>query len=225
MPGIFALPALLFVFGLPVFITAEYRAGKKVILPLKLVCSLCFCLTGWLGLRLGTAGPVPAYDGLMLAGLLFSLAGDLALVWASLRRAFLGGLAAFLVAQALYTLAFSLANGLSTWDLVVYALLLCIPLAGYRWLDIDLGQMKVPVIAYVLVITAMLTKAISSLYLGGIAGPAAGLVVAGAALFYISDAILALHKFQRSPAACCRAANLVTYYLGQMLLAGSLFYF
>lgn len=224
MPTFFAFPALVFIIALPAFIIAEYRAGWRLIFPLKLVCSLCFVLTGWLASRPAAGGALPLYHGLMLAGLGFSLVGDLALVWAAQRKFFLGGLAAFLVAQVLYTTAFSLANGFSAWDLLVYLALLSIPLAGYRTLDLDLGRMRIPVIAYVLVITAMMAKATSTLYLGGIPAPAAGMVVSGAALFFASDAILALHKFQRRPANWYRAANLVTYYLGQMLLAGSLYF-
>lgn len=225
MPKEFLLPALVFAPALPAFIIAEYRAGRKLVFALKLLCSLCFVLTGWLGMRLGARGPVPAYDGLMLAGLLFSLLGDLALVWSQRRKPFLLGLAAFLIAQVVYTVAFSLANGFSLADLAVFAAALAIPLAGCRFLAIDLGRMKTAVIAYVLVISAMLAKAVSSLYLGGITAPAVGLVVVGAALFFASDAILALHKFQRRPRAWYRAANLLTYYIGQMLLAASLYFF
>jgi len=97
-------------------------------------------------------------------------------------------------------------------------------IAAYRVLDMDLGTMKIPVLAYVLIISFMLTKALSSLYLGGITGPALGLVIGGAVLFFVSDALLALVKFQRKPARYFRAMNLTAYYLGQILLALSLYF-
>lgn len=222
MPGVIAIPALALVLTLPAFITAEYKAGRWLVFPLKLLCSLCFTAAGLLAI---TAKSGTTYGGLIMAGLIFSLVGDLTLVWVNVRRAFLIGLVVFLLAQVLYTIAFIVANGPSLWDLPVYALLIGLILAAYRHLDMDLGRMKIPVLAYVLVISAMLTKAISSLYSGGMISPASWLAVSGAGLFFISDAILALNKFQRKPAGWYRAANLITYYLGQMLIAASVFYY
>jgi uncharacterized membrane protein YhhN len=190
-----------------------------------MICSLCFVATGLIGSANGQPGPVPAYDGLMIAGLVFSLLGDLALVWSGQRRPFILGLICFLVAHLFYTVAFTLANGLSAWDLPVFAVLLGWPLLAYRSLDIDLGKMKLPCLAYLVVISFMLTKALSTLYLGGITGQASWLVMLGALLFYISDAVLALHKFHRHPKAGYRAVNLTTYYVGQMLLALSVYFF
>ena len=61
--------------------------------------------------------------------------------------------------------------------------------------------------------------------MGGITGMALGLVVIGAILFFLSDALLALVKFQRNPARANRAINLTAYYTGQILLALSLYFF
>jgi len=49
-------------------------------------------------------------------------------------------------------------------------------------------------------------------------------VIGGAVLFFVSDALLALVKFQRKPARYFRAMNLTAYYLGQILLALSLYF-
>jgi uncharacterized membrane protein YhhN len=225
MLGIFTFPTLVFAVALPTFLWAEYRAGRRTTLLTKLTCSLCFIVFGILGAAFGRQGPVAAYDGLMLAGLFLSLVGDLALVWGDQRRMFMLGLAAFLTAHLLYTAAFILANGLALWDLPILAALLAFPLTAYRFLDMDCGKMKGAVLAYMVVISVMLTTALSTLYLGGISGPAYWLVPIGAVLFYFSDGILALVKFRRRCSACFRAINLITYYLGQVLLALSLFFF
>jgi uncharacterized membrane protein YhhN len=225
MPGFFAFPAFLMAFTLPVFLRAEYRSGLRPILLLKMVCSLCFLAFGLLGIVYHSwQGPVVAYDWLVLAGLIFSLLGDMALVWGKQRRPFLFGLVLFLVAQVLYSTAFSLVNELSGWDLLVLVVIVAAVLEAYRFLDMDLGQLKIPVLAYVLVISFMMTKALSTLYLRGLTGPAAWLVPVGAALFFASDGFLALFKFQRHPVDAFRGVNLVTYYLGQVLLALTIYF-
>jgi uncharacterized membrane protein YhhN len=170
-------------------------------------------------------GPPTTYDFLILTGLCFSLLGDLALVWKDERRPFMLGLAAFLVAQILYGVAFTLVTGFSGWDLLIFATLFLGPVVAYRFLDMDVGRMKIPVIAYVLVIAFMFAKALSALYLGGIPRPAAWLAIFGAGLFYASDALLALFKFHRRQITAFRVANLTSYYIGQFLLALSIFAF
>jgi len=225
MSGYFAIPLVVILAVMPFYLRAEYRFDRRTYLPLKLVCSLCFLTVGLISAALGRTGPVPAYDGLMIGGLVLSLIGDVLLAWSTERSFFILGLLSFLVAHVLYSTAFTLANGFSAWDLLLLAALLVGCFAAYKVLALDLGKLKIPVIAYLLVISFMLTKAVSSLYLGGIDAPARWLVVVGAVLFFISDGVLALIKFQRNPARADRAINLSTYYLGQILLALSLFFF
>lgn len=225
MSGYFAIPLVVILAVMPFYLRAEYRFDRRTYLPLKLVCSLCFLTVGLISAALGRTGPVPAYDGLMIGGLVLSLIGDVLLAWSTERSFFILGLLSFLVAHVLYSTAFTLANGFSAWDLLLLAALLVGCFAAYKVLALDLGKLKIPVIAYLLVISFMLTKAVSSLYLGGIDALARWLVVVGAVLFFISDGVLALIKFQRNPARADRAINLSTYYLGQILLALSLFFF
>jgi uncharacterized membrane protein YhhN len=155
----------------------------------------------------------------MIAGFALSLLGDLALVWIDRRPYFVIGLGLFLLAQVCYGLAFSFANGFSAWDILLFATFAGMPLAAYFLMDIDVGTMKGPVLAYLVVIAFMLAKAVSTLYLFGLPQPAYWLAPLGAGLFFISDAVLALHKFHRRPWVGLRAVNLVTYYAGQVLLA------
>lgn len=225
MTGYLAVPIAVFLATLPFYLRAEYQPGRRTKLPLKLVCSLCFLTIGMISAVFGSNGPVRAYDRLMLAGLVMSLVGDMLLAWSMARRTFLMGLVSFLIANVLYSTAFTLANGLSAWDVLLMAALVGGSFAAYRMLALDLRSMKIPVLAYLLVISFMLTKALSSLYLGGISGTAGWLVVVGAILFFISDGVLALVQFQHQPAKADRAINLVTYYTGQILLALSLYFF
>jgi uncharacterized membrane protein YhhN len=220
MPGWFWFPLAVFFVTLPAFLVAELRAGRLTVLPLKILCSLCFITVALLGIGLGASRT--HYGTLMLIGLCFSLLGDLALVWKDQRKPFMLGLAAFLVAQVIYGAAFSLQNGFSAWDLLLFAALAGTPILAYRFIDMEVGRMKIPVLAYVAVIAFMFAKALSSIYLEGIPMPALLCVVVGAGLFYISDVFLALFKFHRRPRKALRVANLTTYYCGQMLLAFSI---
>lgn len=225
MPGYLAIPIVAFLAVMPFYLRAEYRFKRREFMPLKLVCSLCFLTVGLISAALGRTGPAPAYDGLMIGGLVLSLIGDMLLAWSLDKPFFTLGLLAFLVAHVLYSTAFTLANGFSAWDLLILVALVAGCFAAYKVLALNLGRLKIPVIAYLLVISFMLTKALSSLYLGGIDAPARWLVIVGAILFFVSDGVLALIKFQRNPARANRAINLSTYYVGQILLALSLFFF
>ena len=225
MTGYLAVPIAVFLATLPFYLRAEYKARRRSFLPLKLVCSLCFLTVGLISAVSGVRGPVAAYDGLILAGLVLSLVGDMLLAWSMERRTFLLGLVSFLIAHVLYSTAFTLANGFSAWDVLLLAVVIGACIAAYRVLALDLRGMKLPVLAYLMVISFMLTKALSSLYLGGISGTARWLVIVGAILFFISDGVLALVQFQHHPARVDRAINLITYYTGQILLALSLLFF
>jgi uncharacterized membrane protein YhhN len=219
------LPLGILLITLPIFLMAEFRSRKQIILPLKMICSLSFIAIGVLGILLGGEQAPTGYQVLMVIGMIFSLLGDLALVWKEGRRPFMLGLGAFLLAQALYSAAFSLANGFSAWDALFFALLVAIPITAYRFLDMDVGKMKIPVIAYMVVIAFMFAKALSSLYLNGITMPAGWLVPLGGGLFYLSDGFIALYRFHRKQPKVFRALNLPIYYVSQALLAVSLFYF
>jgi len=80
------------------------------------------------------------------------------------------------------------------------------------------GTMTLPVIVYIIIITAMAWQAIER---WGIAHtPNAGLAAVGAILFVVSDAILAYDRFVK-PFQFARVLVLATYYLAQWGIAMS----
>jgi uncharacterized membrane protein YhhN len=172
------------------------------------------------------------YTLLILVGLLFSMAGDVLLIFQS-SRAFLGGLVAFLLAHVVYIAAFiylqsSLELGLNLAGEIVTALALAlVGWAVYRYFSVNgLGAMRGPVIVYLIVISVMVHRAIgvALVYAGGAAQPA--LMVLGALLFYLSDAILAINRFRYGGyVPWGRISNLSTYYAGQLLIALSASFF
>ena len=120
------------------------------------------------------------------AGLALGAAGDFALSRDG-ERPFLIGMAAFAAGHLAYAWAFAVAG---TGDPILVPALLLVVLAGSTelWLAPRTGALKWPVRGYVVVITGMMIAALTL--------PAAGLVVMlGAALFVLSDLLLALEMF------------------------------
>jgi uncharacterized membrane protein YhhN len=141
--------------------------------------------------------------------------GDVALM-GSARSWFLTGLVAFLVGHLLYVVAFLVA-GLSMSPTVFAAgAALVAAWVVFRWLRPSLpSEMVNPVVAYVVIISAMVATAV-----GATAAGATPLILLGALAFYISDLAVARDRFV-APGFANRIWGLPLYYLGQMLLAWS----
>lgn len=155
----------------------------------------------------------PLYRVAFVAGLVFSLAGDVFLMLPG--RFFLPGLAAFLVAHLWYGagLVSALAGPVSPWR---YAPFFAYAVGLYLYLRPHLSGQRAPVLAYALVITAMAWLALERRV--GAPTTSSLLALAGALLFVASDSALAINRFaipfRRSPIAV-----LGTYYAAQLLLA------
>ncbi|MDD8027611.1 MAG: lysoplasmalogenase [Acidobacteriota bacterium] len=166
-------------------------------------------------LRPGTGSP-GVYKIFLLAGLVAALAGDLLVI--RIDKLFLAGLAAFLVAHLLNIRAFlsvtpPRVDFLSVLPLFLFALFMMGILFPY------LGKLKIPVAAYILVITVMAGLAADRYVVMG--GTLAFRAFAGAILFLISDAVLALNRFARK-IPCGSALKLAAYFAAQWLLAMSI---
>ena len=153
------------------------------------------------------------YETLLLAGLGFSLAGDVLMMLP--RKRFLGGLAAFLAAHACYIAAFAsrLHGPISLGLIIPFALYLGF-MAGMLWGR--LGRMRIPVFIYMAVIMAVAVLAAERYQLTAETGALAAL--AGSILFVASDSFLAANRFVR-PFPWAQAAILSTYWAAQALIA------
>ena len=185
-------------------------------------------LFGWLALVEGF-GSVPLICfGL---GIFFSLAGDVFLMISFYRfsnRWFVPGLIAFLLAHVSYIVGLNtpLPNVSLFWSLGL-AILLALSaarvlgriVAGMR--QKGLKRLVVPVVVYGTVITLMLLSALLTFYRANWKTSAAGLVGAGAILFYFSDIVLAWNKFV-TPIKNGRLANMILYHLGQFALVAGI---
>lgn len=165
----------------------------------------------------------PLYTTGILLGLVLSLGGDVALMFPEKERAFLIGLALFLMAHIAYTAVFMSLGRFSGWDLLSAALLGLAGVGFYRLIRPGLGTLKGPVIGYMVIISLMVHRALSAFASPVFTSGQAWMIAAGALLFYFSDVVLAANRFWRPWKY--HHWSLALYYSGQLLLAlaGSFF--
>lgn len=175
-------------------------------------------LTTLLLLFLAASAPAahgPAYRLAILIGLVFSLAGDVFLMLP--RDRFIVGLASFLLAHLAYIAAFG-ATGPTASDTQLLLPLGVVAAILLRLLWPGLGKLRIPVVLYTATIVVMVWRAWARSR--GIPSLGTALAASGAALFLVSDALLALNRFRwRFPSA--QASVQVTYVAAQALIAMS----
>jgi len=162
------------------------------------------------------------YTLVIILGLIFSFGGDIALMFKS-KRAFMIGLVLFLIAHVVYSIVFTVYSGFVKGDLISAVALIFLAIIIYFYLHPGLEKMKVPVLFYILVISFMMNRAISTSSGKFFSDTQAFLISVGAGLFYMSDLILAINKF-RKPFKYHRI-SLAFYYSGQLLIALSTGFF
>jgi uncharacterized membrane protein YhhN len=156
-------------------------------------------------------------------GLAFCLAGDVFLLLSE--RWFIAGLVAFLLGHVCYILGLNipLPNVSPIWSFGMAILIALISSRVLRPIITSVrnqGKAKLgwAILIYGMVISIMLLSALLTLYNKEWGTLAAGLVAAGASLFFFSDVILAWNKFV-SPIKNGRVVNVILYHLGQISLA------
>jgi uncharacterized membrane protein YhhN len=149
----------------------------------------------------------------VIAGLLLSLVGDIALLWP--KEGFLPGLIAFLLAHLAYLVAFTRVAKFASRPLCfgVYALVAG-AILWQLWPGVP-GGLRVPVIAYVVCLAAMAAQAAVVWRAGA---PRGAVLALGGALFVASDALLATNKFM-APLPAASLWILATYWAAQWCIA------
>jgi uncharacterized membrane protein YhhN len=201
-------------------VRAEFRNDKRQTYLWKPTSTLLVIAVALLSLAQPDARA--GFTFWVTAGLVLSLGGDVALMFES-KRAFLTGLALFLLAHVVYSIGLALWNGFYPQDLVSGAVLLVLAIAVYLYLKPGLDGMQGPVLLYILVICFMVNRAISAFFGDTFAPIQAWLLSVGATLFWLSDLVLAVNRF-RHPFEANRL-GLYLYYGGQLLIALSPAYF
>lgn len=211
--------------GLLIQILFIYIEQQKKYVPavaLKGTASLFFVVLGFLGLSIAT---LPTFAKIVVAGLVFGLLGDVCLnlrfvMEKAGQKVFLAGIAAFLVGHILYLVAL-------------------IPLAAKVWVWLLSGVLVAAALLYWILTSVEAEKAFKAfgvVYIGAVVLMTAVsigvfvtrhtsgslLYMVGAVLFTLSDIILIFNTFTKDGKAWMRPANLLLYYLGQLLIALSI---
>ncbi len=151
--------------------------------------------------------------------ILFSLWGDVFLLFDQNGGPnFMLGLFSFLLAHLFYIILFlhikKFQHPQRSWNAwIIAALLLYVALLFYL-LSPNLGELKIPVVIYALVLSTMLISAMHAFHFTNDTGR---WVISGAFLFVISDSLLAINKFY-TPFAFAGLAIMSTYALAQFLI-------
>ena len=208
---VIVLAAVVLLVGLLFF---EKNGELKGKVPAKTALSSLFILAALL-----QPHPIPAYFFILLIGLIFCLGGDVFLALPQ-ERMFLFGLVSFLLGHVCYVVCFFYVADLNPWTWGGSAISLAVSGLVFFWLRPHLGAMLVPVIAYIIVITAMVIGAFTVLGDTTLHSTGRFMVLFGAVSFYISDLFVARDRFLKLEFAN-RILGLPLYYAGQFLLAFS----
>lgn len=205
-------------------IRADYAKQQRQVYLFKPLTTTLILLLA----LLGDNPPTDFYKWAIVAGLIFSLAGDIFLM---LPNKFLPGLISFLIAHLCYIAAFAspvaeLVEAPLTGpikapvaELVEALPFLLYGAAVYIYLYPGLRKMKIPALVYMLAIITMAWQALGR-WQQTDQTPAL-LAFIGALLFVASDTVLAVNRFRR-PFSAAQLIIMSTYFTAQYLIALSI---
>jgi uncharacterized membrane protein YhhN len=166
---------------------------------------------GFLGVAFAAGALDTTYGSWVFLGLLLGAIGDVLLLGVS-RNSFMGGLVAFLLGHVAYVVAFATLGLTGSTLLIIGGIVAVVGAIVFAWLRPHLDRpMRLPVAAYVVVISVMLCIA---------AGSHIAVVIVAAGAFYLSDLSVARDRFV-APGFLNRVWGLPLYYGAQLLLAWS----
>ena len=185
--------------------------GRWVPWLLKPVASAGFL---WVALSCGALETT--YGQTVLFALASCWLGDVLLIPKGARRTFLAGLASFLLGHLVFVVAFGM--GAFSWPWSAMAAVVVVPagVVALRWLRPHVSRSFAgPVLAYVLVISAMVLAAA-----GASGATGRQVILVGAVAFFLSDLAVARERFV-TKTAWNRVWGLPLYYVATVLLATS----
>jgi uncharacterized membrane protein YhhN len=192
----------------------EKKKDRMPLLIMKSILSLLFVITALL-----QPHPIPAYYHYLLIGLIFCLMGDVCLALPH-KKAFMGGLAAFLVGHVFYIFSFLSLTLIFHWISTGVFIIFGVSAFVFLWLRPHLKSMLIPVLLYILVITVMASGAWAVFRAPSFQMSGRILILIGSFCFYFSDVFVARNKFVKEEYRN-RILGLPLYYTGQFMLAFS----
>ena len=194
---------------LGLLLVAEWRDSQRLRWVVKPVASTGFIAAAW------AAGARDAGYGIaVIAGLVLSWWGDVLLIRKGQTWVFQAGIFAFLGGHVAYSVGFGVRGVDWLWFAGAVVVLAGVAAGVFRWLWPSVQpHMKVPVVAYIVVISGMVALAV-----GTVAAHGDPWILVGAVMFYLSDLSVARERFVK-PGFINRIWGLPAYYVAQLILA------
>lgn len=211
-----------------IFIIVDYKGEPKRALMMKTLASIGFVAVAISAFLYGNGDG--QYFKFILCGLILGLIGDVALALRAVYedeekkdKYFIIGLGVFLLGHIAYTIEFTKISSITVIEIIIAAIIVILFVIFGKLVKLQYGNMKPFVIGYMCVISVMVVKAVSIAITIGI-NEANMLIAVGAILFAISDMILAFIYFWNRKVKVLSPLNLITYYVGQLLIALSILF-
>lgn len=151
---------------------------------------------------------------LMLLGLVFSLGGDVFLVF----DIFIFGVASFGIGHIMYSVGYCKMTKISLGDILIFLVIIIPTLLTISFGKFEFNGMKIPVTLYAIIISFMVSKSLSMLKFYSSSKKPVLLMISGSVLFLISDWILLFLFFYPNASPVLGPMNSILYYVGQGLI-------
>ena len=164
----------------------------------------------------------------ILIGLTASIFGDLYLAGKDFKDkheegALFAGFGSFCVTQIMYLLGLIFLYGFTWWSFLIGGLLTLMLLLSEKMLKLNFDKFRIIVAIYSILLMTVLGQGIMSLALNGYT--LAGLLfMLGVIFFALSDLILSFIYFKKDTKDIVYTFNLLTYYIGQILIASAILF-
>lgn len=208
-----AVMYLLLIPEVALFIHTRHNGMKVLPVVLKALCTATILLTG----LIWTFGPpenANIYGVLISAGLFLGLMADVAIC-----INFLSGMLFFALGHLCYIAAILRVSSHAQLAVPIFAVIYLAVIVLFRGSGLSPGKLLIPVAVYSVIITVMLSLAATVPFSAPVSG---SVLLSGASLFTVSDAMLACITFGR-PDKKLDTICLYCYFIGQSLFAVSIF--
>ncbi len=219
------------VLGFAVIVTALFLIWRDPAKPamnslLKGISSFAFMVLALVCTFMNEALTFPVL--FILIGLTASIFGDLYLAGKDFKDkheegALFAGFGSFCVTQIMYLLGLIFLYGFTWWSFLIGGLITLIIILSERMLKLDFDKFRIIVAIYSILLMTVLGQSIMSLALNGYT--LAGLLfMLGVIFFALSDLILSFIYFKKDTKDIVYTFNLLTYYIGQILIASAILF-
>lgn len=167
-------------------------------------------------------GSYHIFEIFIITALFFSLIGDVLICFIRKKIYFISAGISFFIAHIVYVIGFCYITGISLIELLIIGVLwLLFPLA-VKISKVSIKSHYLVVYGYYAILVIMAVKALSFIFYQPFGLVNALLISIGGFLFLVSDVIIFFEKFDRNLRIKLFIPNLLTYYIGQALIALSL---